>query len=81
MFELRNHGQDRRYHHTRIGINGRMDTIQAAVLLAKLDVFDEELLARNEAADRYTALLKDAVQTPRFLSRTAAAPGRNTRSR
>ncbi len=64
MFELRNHGQDRRYHHTRIGINGRMDTIQAAVLLAKLDVFDEELLARNEAADRYSALLKDSVQTP-----------------
>jgi len=64
IFELRNHGQDRRYHHTRIGINGRMDTIQAAVLLAKLDVFDDELLARSEAADRYTALLNDTVQTP-----------------
>jgi UDP-2-acetamido-2-deoxy-ribo-hexuluronate aminotransferase len=64
IFELRNHGQDRRYHHTRIGINGRMDTLQAAILLAKLNVFDEELLARNEAANRYTALLKDAVQTP-----------------
>lgn len=66
MFELRNHGQDRRYHHTRIGINGRMDTIQAAVLLAKLDVFNNELLARNEVADRYTALLQDAVKTPRL---------------
>jgi len=64
IFELRNHGQDRRYHHTRIGINGRMDTLQAAILLAKLNVFDQELLARNEAANRYTALLKDAVQTP-----------------
>jgi UDP-2-acetamido-2-deoxy-ribo-hexuluronate aminotransferase len=73
MLELRNHGQDRRYHHTRIGINGRLDTIQAAVLLAKLDVFDEELLARSEAADRYSAFLKDVVRTPRIApSRTSA---------
>jgi len=65
--ELRNHGQDRRYHHTRIGINGRMDTLQAAVMLAKLDVFDTELVARNEAADKYAALLKNAVRTPKVL--------------
>src|SRR6202012_3398254 len=45
MLELRNHGQSARYRHTRIGINGRLDTIQAAVLLAKLDFFDEELTA------------------------------------
>ncbi|MGC8550969.1 MAG: DegT/DnrJ/EryC1/StrS family aminotransferase [Acidobacteriaceae bacterium] len=64
MRELRNHGQDRRYHHTRIGINGRMDTIQAAVLLAKLEVFDTELVARNEAAGRYAALLRGVVATP-----------------
>jgi UDP-2-acetamido-2-deoxy-ribo-hexuluronate aminotransferase len=64
MRELRNHGQDRRYHHTRIGINGRMDTIQAAVLLAKLEVFDAELVARNEAAGRYAALLRDVMATP-----------------
>jgi len=64
MFELRNHGQDCRYHHTRIGINGRMDTLQAAILLAKLDVFDEELLARYEVANRYTVLLKGEVRTP-----------------
>jgi UDP-2-acetamido-2-deoxy-ribo-hexuluronate aminotransferase len=73
MFELRNHGQDRRYHHTRIGINGRLDTIQAAVLLAKLEVFDDELLARNEVADRYSALLKDVVQTPRVAPRATSA--------
>jgi UDP-2-acetamido-2-deoxy-ribo-hexuluronate aminotransferase len=73
MLELRNHGQDRRYHHTRIGINGRLDTIQAAVLLAKLDVFDNELLARSEAANRYSALLKEAVQSPRLApNRTSA---------
>lgn len=72
MFELRNHGQDRRYHHTRIGINGRMDTLQAAVLLAKLDVFDAELLARNEAADCYTSMLKGAVQTPSVAPRCSS---------
>jgi len=73
MLEFRNHGQDRRYHHTRIGINGRLDTIQAAVLLAKLDAFDDELVARSEAADRYSSLLKEAVQTPKLApSRTSA---------
>ena len=62
--ELHNHGQDRRYHHTSIGINGRLDTIQAAVLLAKLEVFEEELAARRKAAATYNELLKDVVQTP-----------------
>ena len=64
MRELRNHGQERRYHHSRIGINGRMDTMQAAVVLAKLEVFDDELRARGEIAAEYTRLLKDIVQTP-----------------
>jgi UDP-2-acetamido-2-deoxy-ribo-hexuluronate aminotransferase len=73
IFELRNHGQDRRYHHTRIGINGRIDTLQAAVLLAKLDVFDDELLARNEAADRYAALLKGVVATPKVAPQSTSA--------
>jgi UDP-2-acetamido-2-deoxy-ribo-hexuluronate aminotransferase len=67
MRELRNHGQEGRYRHTRIGINGRLDTLQAAVLLAKLEVFDEELTARAEIAGRYNALLKDAVHTPQVL--------------
>jgi UDP-2-acetamido-2-deoxy-ribo-hexuluronate aminotransferase len=67
MLELRNHGQSGRYRHTRIGINGRLDTLQAAVLLAKLEFFDEELTARAEIADRYTALLQNAVRTPRVL--------------
>jgi UDP-2-acetamido-2-deoxy-ribo-hexuluronate aminotransferase len=64
MRELRNHGQERRYHHTRIGINGRMDTVQAAVVLAKLEIFDRELRSRGEVAAEYTRLLKDFVQTP-----------------
>jgi UDP-2-acetamido-2-deoxy-ribo-hexuluronate aminotransferase len=73
MEQLRNHGQEGRYRHTRIGINGRLDTLQAAILLAKLEVFDEELTARAEIADRYTAFLKDSVPTPRVLpGRTSA---------
>ena len=44
--ELREHGQDRRYHHSVVGINGRLDSLQAAVLLAKLRVFDHEVERR-----------------------------------
>jgi UDP-2-acetamido-2-deoxy-ribo-hexuluronate aminotransferase len=64
MLEMRNHGQDRRYHHTSIGINGRLDTIQAAILLAKLAVFDDELASRQRAAEAYNNMLRDVVQTP-----------------
>ena len=58
--ELRVHGQDRGYHHPRVGINGRMDTLQAAVLLAKLDVFADEIAARERVAGRYAALIEAA---------------------
>lgn len=54
MREIRVHGQDRRYHHPRIGINGRLDTLQAAVLLAKLDRFDWEVARREEIGRRYS---------------------------
>ena len=64
MREVRNHGQERRYHHTSIGFNGRLDTLQAAILLAKLEVFEEELAARHKAAATYNELLKGVVQTP-----------------
>ena len=58
MREIRVHGQDRRYHHPRIGINGRLDTLQAAILLAKLDHFvATEVLQRQNIGTRYTALL------------------------
>lgn len=59
MREIRVHGQDKRYHHPIIGINGRMDTLQAAILLAKLDLFPEEVMLRNQVAERYTELLSD----------------------
>lgn len=55
MREIRAHGQDRRYHHPRIGINGRLDTLQAAILLAKLDRFDWEVARRQSIGDAYSA--------------------------
>lgn len=64
MRELRNHGQDRKYHHPRLGINGRLDTIQAAVLLAKMQIFPEEIAARQQVAARYNELLDGRVKTP-----------------
>ncbi len=60
MRELRVHGQARRYVHTRIGVGGRMDTLQCAVLLAKLDRFDGEIAQRVAVGERYNALFAGA---------------------
>jgi len=68
MRRIRVHGQDRRYHHTVLGINGRMDTLQAAILLAKLEVFTEEVEARSRIADRYRELLREVVVAPHIES-------------
>ena len=56
---MRVHGQERRYVHTRIGINGRMDTLQAAILLAKLAHYPAEIKARAEIGLRYTDLIRE----------------------
>jgi UDP-2-acetamido-2-deoxy-ribo-hexuluronate aminotransferase len=64
MRQIRVHGQDRRYHHPLIGVNGRLDTIQAAVLLAKLPSFPAEVEARERIGARYSSLLKDVVRVP-----------------
>jgi len=74
MREIRVHGQDRRYHHPRLGINGRLDTLQAAVLLAKLDVFDDEVAARERIATRYAALLHEAFHQVTDPARRVNAP-------
>lgn len=58
MREIRSHGSAKRYHHTRVGVNGRIDTIQAAVLLAKLERFDWELNQREIVAQRYTKAIQ-----------------------
>lgn len=57
MREIRVHGQQRRYHHARIGVGGRMDTLQCAVVLAKLERFDWEVEMRMLAGQRYIDLL------------------------
>ncbi|HEY8577362.1 MAG TPA: DegT/DnrJ/EryC1/StrS family aminotransferase [Devosia sp.] len=57
MREIRVHGQERRYYHTRVGLGGRMDTIQCAVVLAKLDRFEWEIDQRISIGDRYLSLL------------------------
>jgi len=61
---LRVHGQNKRYHHKLIGIGGRLDTIQAAILLAKLPNFKKELKNRQKVADRYSNGLSKKNQTP-----------------
>ena len=61
---LLNHGQEERYKHEYVGINGRLDTIQAAVLNVKLDYFDAEITARERIGARYSALLQQSVITP-----------------
>ena len=60
--EIRVHGQSGRYHHTRIGVGGRLDTLQAAVLLAKLERFDWELAQREAIGARYQRLLAGVEQ-------------------
>jgi len=61
---LRIHGQNKRYHHRYIGIGGRLDTMQAAILLAKLPYFKKELKDRQKVADYYTSGLSKILQTP-----------------
>src|SRR5690606_23793934 len=63
--QIARHGQDRRYHHIRVGVNSRLDTLQAAVLLPKLEIFARELELREQAAQRYAHLLgKSGIAAP-----------------
>lgn len=62
---LRMHGQgDDRYENVRIGVNSRLDTIQAAILLEKLSIFEDEIAARDTVADRYADALREIVAVP-----------------
>ena len=61
MRQIRAHGQAKKHHHPILGLNGRLDTIQAAVTLAKLDIFDGEIEKRNQVADRYSASLRSGT--------------------
>lgn len=69
MREIRVHGQEGRYRHTRIGVSGRMDSIQCAVVLAKLERFDWEVQRRTEIGARYDALLASSSAVPVKIKR------------
>ncbi|MCS7091206.1 MAG: DegT/DnrJ/EryC1/StrS family aminotransferase [Verrucomicrobiota bacterium] len=67
MRAIRNHGGLQRHHHTLVGMNGRFDTLQAAVLLAKLPHFDEELRRREQIAARYNDGLQTVLDLPHAI--------------
>ena len=59
--EIRIHGQSKKYVSTSIGVGGRMDTLQCAIVLAKLERFDWELKARTEVAEKYRSLINEKI--------------------
>jgi len=70
---MRVHGQNKRYHHKYIGMGGRLDTIQAAILLAKLPHYKQELESRQQVAQHYADALPDSLQTPIIKSNRSSA--------
>lgn len=73
MREIRVHGQSQRYVHTRVGVGGRMDTLQCAIVLAKLENFDWEVKRRHEIGRRYNQLLDEVG-----IQRVQQRPGRTS---
>jgi UDP-2-acetamido-2-deoxy-ribo-hexuluronate aminotransferase len=72
MREIRVHGQEKRYLHTRVGVGGRMDTLQCAIVLAKLELFDWELEMRLKIGTRYNELIAQRIPV------VVQQPGRTT---
>ncbi|WP_274572616.1 DegT/DnrJ/EryC1/StrS family aminotransferase [Neisseria leonii] len=66
--QIARHGQDRRYHHIRVGVNSRLDTLQAAVLLPKLAILEDEMQRRQNVAALYAAALADTGIAPPFIA-------------
>lgn len=64
MYSLRNHGSEEKYHHSAIGMNSRLDELQAAILLVKLNYLDNFLEKRKDIARRYTENFGNLVKTP-----------------
>jgi UDP-2-acetamido-2-deoxy-ribo-hexuluronate aminotransferase len=81
MREIRVHGQESRYFHTRVGVGGRMDTLQCVVLLAKLDSFEEEVAVAPHANCRPSARSARASMrnTPSSLTGATRPPPGSTR--
>ena len=70
---LRCHGEGQhRYDNVRVGMNSRLDSLQAAVLLAKLSIFTEEIALRQQVALRYNAALRDVVEVPQIDNATSS---------
>ncbi len=79
MREIRAHGQEKRYYHSRIGINGRLDTMQAAVLLAKLERFAWEVEQRSQLGSRYTLQIQElSSNNPQISITTPYIESHNT---
>lgn len=70
--QIARHGQERRYHHVRVGVNSRLDTLQAAILLPKLTVLEHEMQRKQEVAELYATLL-NGVQTPHIHAHNQSA--------
>lgn len=64
MCAIRTHGASKKHHHPYVGMNGRLDTMQAAIMLAKLPHYEKEVKLRNAIGARYTELLKDCCVPP-----------------
>lgn len=62
--QIARHGQEKRYHHVRLGVNSRLDTLQAAILLPKLAILDDEMAARQQVADHYAKALDGSPVKP-----------------
>ena len=74
LLSIRVHGQGTdKYTNVRVGINGRMDSLQAAVLLAKMAIFPEEIELRQEVAARYDRMLEGCVTVPTVLAKNRSA--------
>lgn len=67
MRQIARHGQDRRYHHIRVGINSRLDTLQAAILLPKLAILDDEMEQRQQVAAWYQEALNRIGMAAPFI--------------
>ena len=76
---LRMHGQgEERYDHARVGLNSRLDAIQAAILVEKLRIFPDEIVARNRVAARYSEALADLVAVPGVADDSTSVWGQYT---
>lgn len=72
--QIARHGQEKRYYHVRVGVNSRLDTLQAAILLPKLAILDVEIAARQKVADAYAAALGNpGIVTPRIAEHNLCA--------